>query len=427
MIKLRSNAIVESVLLSVTLVLVCYYINNQDPLLLHASFPWVWLLPMLIGLRYGLLGSSITIAIYVFVMYLTVRYRYFDWSSYRVWFLGGLIATIICNEYYAYWHRKQYKIIKKSDYLANRLESLSRAYSAMRISHDRLEESLITKPVTLRGAIADLRTVLTQHHGKLNESSATQLMAILANTSMIGKAGLYLFDKKQLNPEPIGSIGQAEPLVTNDILVTRCLEAHHTFYVAINTLDDNDVSHYLAVVPMMTADNHMLGLLAVKELPFSGMTDESLRIMSLLMAYFADEIYATRESKVITEAYPNCPSFFAAEILRLQHLYKISGIDSTVFTYTFHNNPQGLRLRKAIKQQIRGVDVYWERESDQHLQLLILMPLTLNGMVQAYIGRISSKIKIEFNYSLQDHVSSMKHELISFMPNLNDLIEALKP
>lgn len=426
MIKFRSNALVESVILSTALMLVCFYFSNQDPLLLHASFPWVWLLPILIGLRYGLLGSSISIAIYVFVMYLTVRYRYFDWSSYRIWFLGGLITTIICNEYNSYWHRKQYKIIKKSDYLANRLESLSRAYSAMRISHDRLEESLITKPVTLRGAIADLRTVLTQHQGQLTESSATQLMAILANTSMIGKAGLYVFDKKHLNPQPIGSIGQAAPLVTNDILVTRCLESHHTFYVAINTLDENDVSHYLAVVPMMTADNHLLGLLAVTELPFSGMTDESLRIMTLLMAYFADEIYATKESKAIIDIYPDCPSFFAAELLRLHHLYKISGIDSTLFTYTFHNDKQGHRLRKTIKQQIRGVDVYWERESDKDLQLLILMPLTLNGMVQAYIARISSKIKMEFNYSLQDSVSSMKHDLISFMPNLSDLIEALK-
>lgn len=427
MIKTRSNALIESVILSVTLIVVCYFLNAQDPLMLHASFPWVWLLPVLIGLRYGLLGSSITIAIYVVVMYLTVKYLYFDWSSYRAWFLGGSLTTIICNEYYAYWHRKQYKIVKKSDYLANRLESLSRAYSAMRISHDRLEESLITKPVTLRGAITELRTILTQHHGILNESSAALLMAILANTSMIGKAGLYLFNKKELNINPIGSIGKAESLITNDILVTRCLKTHDTFYVAINTLDENDVSHYLAVVPMMTADNHLLGLLAVTELPFSGMTDESLRIMTLLMAYFADELYATKESLAITKVYPDCPSFFAAELLRLQHLYKISGIDSTIFIYTFHDDKQGHRLRKTIKQQIRGVDVYWERDTAKGLQLLILMPLTLNGMVESYIARISTKIKLEFNHSLQDSVSSMKHDLISFMPKIDDLIEALNP
>jgi hypothetical protein len=425
MIKLRLNALIESTVFPVVLLLTIYYFNQQDPLLLHASFPWVWLLPILIALRYGLAGSLITVAVYVLAMFFTVRYRYFDWASYQVWFLGGVAATVICNEYHAYWQRKQHKIIRKSDYLENRLESLSRAYSAMRISHDRLEESLITKPVTLRGAIADLRAVLAENQGQLTTTSARQLLAILANTAMIGKGALYLMENNKLSATPIGTIGPADTLRINDPLVTRCLKSQETFYVAINTLGENDVSDYQAVVPMMTADQRMMGLLTVSELPFSSMTDESLRIMTLLMAYFADEIYSTQAANAILHAYPDCPPFFAMELLRLQHLYKISGIDSTLFIYTFPQDQSGHRLRHFIKQQIRGVDVFWERQNTTTLQLIILMPLTLNGMVSAYTSRIDTIIKGELNTTLQAGVLSMRHDLLSFLKKPSDLIEAL--
>lgn len=420
------SALLESLLSPIFLVLAGLYFHPEDPLFLHASFPWAWLIPLLIALRYGLINAGLAIGVYLIMMYYTVHHHFYDWSSYQIWGLGGLCLVIIGGEYHGYWHRKQHKLKLKNEYLDTRLESLSRAYSSMRISHDRLEHALIMKPITLRGVLTELRYYVSRNHGQLDYTSAQELMAILANCAYVEKANLYLMENKRINTKPIASIGPEKMLLEKDVLVMQCLSKRETIYYAINSLPENEQSDYLAVIPMESADGQLYGLLTIAEIPFRSMTEESLKIMSLLLAYIADDLYAAKQGQVITKRYPDCPSFFASELFKLMHLYKIAKIDSMLFTYSFHNDSLGRDLRRSIRQETRGLDVIWERDFEEKLQLLILMPLTSAYGINPYVERIDTILLKTHSISLNDGVVQYEFRPLSSYMNETMLMEGFQ-
>ena len=191
-------------------------------------------------------------------------------------------------------------------------------------------------------------------------------------------------------------------------------------------MKENETSEYMAVTPMETADRHLLGILTISELPFLSMTEESLRIMSLLLAYIADNLYAAKQGQRICQRFPDCPPFFASEIIKLMHLRKVAKINSLLFTYRLKNNPQGLELMDHIRHQTRGLDVLWERRFSDHFELWLLMPLTSTNQIDSYISRINQSLNETFNIGLHNGVIQYHFRPLSQFNTLDDLIEVFK-
>lgn len=425
MLAINLKGLTESCLLPVVVIALGFFLNPDDPLFLHAAYPWVWLIPMLIGLRYGLVNAIFAVAIYTSALFYTVYFGFFDWQSYHLWYLGGIIGTLVGSEYHAYWENKLIAQDARSNYLHKRLESLSRAYSTMRISHDRLEEALVVKPVTLRGALTDLRHCMRAHHGQFNHESATQFMAILANCASLNKAALYLFQGKHLNHEPTAWVGRSENLKESDELVKRCLKERQTIYVAINQLEANEASDYLAVIPFQTADNVLLGVFTVSDLPFIAMTDETLKILSLLLSYVADGSYAEQNAKIITTVYPDCPPFFATELIKCFNLQKKYGINTTLITFHFADNTECVKIESLIRQTARGLDVLWERKG-KHRSMNVLMPLSDGNMVEGYLNRIQEMVEKTLGLTMAEPDTRITHHSISAYASLPNLIKAFE-
>lgn len=416
---------VETIALSVIIVLACYYFSPQDPLLVHAQFPWLWLLPVLIALRHGRVSSLLSLIVIILAITQTLYSSLFSWDSYQIWLLGGITLTLICAEYHALWLRRQHRSKQKSAYLDTRIKSLSNAYGVLRLSHDYLEESLIIKPATLRQSFMNLRQLLSQFGGELNEEIAAQYMDLLAYNADLNRAGLYLFKDKKWHKKPIAYVGDEEPLLLDDILVKRCLSKRQTSYIAINLLDANETSAYLAVLPLQAADDRLLGLLAVTEMPFLVLNKETLKKLTMLLAYIADEVWAAQQAPALQKLYPDCPSMFASELFKLFHLWKIGNVDSAIVTLYLQPNPQREDTISFLIQEKRALDIVWQTKKDDAIVLITLMPLTDQSMLLGYIQRIRRLLLQQQKIVLGEKLVSLQHRQLSAYPNIYSLLADL--
>ncbi|NTV12249.1 MAG: hypothetical protein HGA47_16000, partial [Zoogloea sp.] len=67
-------AIVETVLLPVLAIALGLWLAPADPLLAHAQFPWIWLAPVLLALRYGTASGIAGAAVLAAGWYLLAHY-----------------------------------------------------------------------------------------------------------------------------------------------------------------------------------------------------------------------------------------------------------------------------------------------------------------------------------------------------------------
>ncbi len=418
MLSSKAQTYIETIVLTVGALILGFWLRPEDPLFLHATFPWLLLIPVLIALRHGRLFGAIAITLIVLTMLFTIRIAQFTWNSYQLWLLGGITLTMICGEFHAMWERRQFSLTQKTNYLDTRLESLSRAYGVLRLSHDRLEESLIVKPATLRQSFLELRHLLMKTTHKFDKEVATAYLNLLASDAGFNEAGLYKRDKTHWQTKAIAHVGSDEPLLVEDVLIKRCLKKHHTAYVAVNRLDANVTSAYLAVVPMETSDEHLLAILVIRDIPFIALNEETLKKLSLLLAYIADEEWAAEKAVQVQALYPDCPSMFASELFKMKHLTQIAAIDSSVVAFYLKPSEQRKDIIFFLCQEKRALDIIWETTHGEDTIIFLLMPLAERSMITGYIQRIQLALLAQEGVTLGEKIIFVQHRQLSTYPDV---------
>ena len=131
------------------------WLNPADPLWIEAAFPWPWFAPLILALRYGplpgLAGSGLLLA-----AWLLLNVGHTD-DFPKLFFLGGLILIMLAGEFSSLWLARTRRAETIQLYLDQRLETLTRQYYLLRLSHDRLEQDLISRPISMRDALLKLR------------------------------------------------------------------------------------------------------------------------------------------------------------------------------------------------------------------------------------------------------------------------------
>src|SRR5487761_2308477 len=129
------------------------FFERDDPFQINGEFPWIWLSPVLIALRYrvapGFVSSLILIAAWKLMDHLSETHESFP----EQFFLGGLIMVMLCGEFSAAWGARLRRAEETNNYLDERLGRMTLRHLLLRLSHDRMEQEILTKPVTLRDAL----------------------------------------------------------------------------------------------------------------------------------------------------------------------------------------------------------------------------------------------------------------------------------
>jgi hypothetical protein len=419
------QAIIESLLMPGVVLACGFYLNPSDPFFISHAFPWVWLAPALVGLRYGLWGGCLALSVVIGAVIYAMYGLNIDFPDYTYFILGGVLLTAICSESKQMWSKQKYILEKQADYFEERIESLSREYTVLRFSHTRLEQSLITKPITLREALLHMNNFLQETQGILTKETADRFLQLLVYYSAFERGALYLYHNHKIDVNPIAQVGINKSLDLTDPLVLRAIETQQTCCFAINDLEAKAKSQYLAVAPLLCSDGRLLGLLTISDMPFLMLQGETLRVLSILLAYFSDELWASQQAVNLQKQYPDCHATFATELFKLDHLWRDIKVDSALIAVYLKPHPDRATAYQEILAKHRALDRVWQHKTAQCDVIIILMPLAGNTVVKGRVARIADILARFPEMSAEVGLTDIRYWQLGAYPTLPQLLDVV--
>jgi len=419
----RVIATLETLVATLLAIAVCWAFDHDDPLLVNSGFGWIWIVPLLIALRYGsiagafsgliLLGSWYALypqdlgasvpASFARVLMNRTHTRLFPVS----FFFGGFVFTLLCGQFGDIWITRLRQGRIANDYLAERLSILTRNQFMLRLSHERLEQDLLGRPATLRDSLARLRTVILNQeptdaqHGIVDLRGAQSFLEAAAQACQLESASVHAWRGGEPSTAVAASIGAPSALDVNDPLVREALDTRTLVHVESKTNQDIAHSRYIAVVPLIDAQKNPVGVLAVERMPFLALTRDNLQFLLVLCNFYADGVQHAVITRDTLTAFPTCPHTFALDYARLVHLKRDTHVQSSIVALVFHNDERSTTLFEHVLRTRRALDVQWSLRDAQHSVVLTLMPLSGMGAVDGYLLRIEENLRAQYGVDFE--------------------------
>ena len=368
------------------------FFKHDDPFQINGEFPWIWLAPVLIALRYGVapgfVSSLMLIAAWKLMDHLSETHESFP----EQFFLGGLIMVMLCGEFSAAWGARLRRAEETNNYLDERLSRMTLRHLLLRLSHDRMEQEILTKPVTLRDALGGLRQ-LTSVQSDSSLPASLPLLQLLTQYCQLESTAIFVANEEG-HYVRTSQIGSSLNLSANDPLLLYALEHRSLSHLLIEGLPDVDLpSPFLVVAPILTSDKKVLGVLAIDRMPFLALNEENLQMLSVMLGYYADCVNEAGGARQFFELFPEAPNDFAAEFSRLLHLQRSYNINSHLVVLSFANDEKGRQALNQLTHIRRGLDIPWLTRAGDHTLLVNLMPLANESAVGGYLLRIETMLK----------------------------------
>ncbi len=413
-------SIVESIILTLVVIIIAEIAHPRDPFFIQTPFPWIWFAPVMMALAYGFVPGLISVIVIALFFDLQSAETGLSTTGERLYLLGGFLITILCAEFHTLWRKRIRRAQQYSEYANDNLESLSKAYYATVISHDKLERYLINKPATLRGAFHELKVLLDSEDRKITPKLAENFLSLLAYYCSVEVASFYPAKGRKVQTQAIATLGKTSPLNFKDPLIKQACEEEEILYFDIHTLAEETQSQYLLAVPMKNSEGQWLGLIVVESIPFVAYTYETFQIMAILVGYFANTVTQTQRSYPMQQKFPDMPDKFAYEFDKLKQIQLSVNIDATLMAIYFL--PQARREMLIDEYMLikRGTDYTWQVTKDNTIIVFMLMPFTPRLGLQGYIARLDSwfsekhgiafgRDTVKYNYH---HLSENKPEAL---------------
>ena len=400
----RPFSIVETIVFIGVVFAACYGLDRNDPFLMHTGFPWLWFAPLIVALRYGTLLGVLGCAMLIGAWQALNHGSTAAWPT--LFFTGGVLQTIVAGHFGDTWGSRAQRANAINDYLNDRLVAITNSHYLMRLSHERLEKDLLTKPTTLRDSITELRRISVAHgldtkaHRSGDMPGTRELLEFVAQACQIEVAALYPVHDGKVGREALAHVGDTFDFDPRDDLVQRALE---TRAVAHLKSEDRPVTntHLLVCAPLISADGRMLAMLAIRRMPFLSLNFDNLQLLLVLLGYYADGVEHSQQVREILKAVPDCPYEFALDVSRLTRLERSAGITSSLVALVFPHDDAGDSFFEHVMRRRRSLDLMWPVKSAGQSVLLNLMPATDATGVDGYLARIESSLRSQFNLDLE--------------------------
>lgn len=400
--------VIDVLFFSLIFLAIGFYINKNDPLFIKGEFNYIIFLLSIITLYDGLWAGLLAVSI--FGIFMPIFYNFFP---YKV-FLENLLFTLIFGEFNYYWNRKFTRYGGEKNHLETKLKELGKAFFSLKFSHDQLEKNYVLRPVSIRNLLNEVRNISLSDENKAFD----HIMNLCSKFFGVEDASIYI--NKQDGFKFISGIGKEFKFNEEDPLLKRALENKTGAYVDASLVKEGLQTDYLAVIPVITSNEEVVGVLIIKEMPFLSFNKDNLLMLRVLFSYFADQIRLVEIAKPVIEKLPWCPMKFSVELLRLSNLKRRFGIESTILILTTNLKENSLKstINVFIESNLRGLDMFY-RVGDL---ILILLPLTGEEGVRVFIDRIRIGLQRKYNLSEEDIGLSYR---ILYLGDLEGVIEEL--
>ena len=363
----------------------------DDPLLADTLFPWLWFAPVLIALRYGvlpgLLGSLPMLLNWLLADHFGVVPK--DFSP--EYFFGGGLLVLVCGEFSDVWRDRNLRMEETYLYVTERLSRLTKRHLLLNLSHDRLEQEMLARPGSLRDALARLRSIaIERSQDQLPMPGAAGLLQLLSQYVNIESAALYTVDERGSSlvlGALVTRVGDPATLTPNDELLRLALETRSLAHIASQDVSLESQSKQLVVAPLVAGNDTLIGVLAVTRMPFFSLNLENLQMMSVILAYYADNIRHAPGVRHIQGRLPTMPALFAEELVRMMLMQKKVGIPSHIVVMSF-GGTQREEIPAEFLRIKRGLDLYWQTQVNGQPVIAVLMPFASHASKDGFLQRI---------------------------------------
>lgn len=369
-------------------VLVAGAVFHRDnvPLHINEGFPWAWLGPLLLALRYGLMPGLASSLIFVVTWELQSSQSGAGFPT--EYFFGGGLMVVIAAEFGAGWDARLRRAEETARYLKEHLRRITHRHLLLKRSHDRMEHELLGRPASLRGALIELRKLTTAHSAS-SMPSADSLLQLLAQYCQLESAAIFVPGSRKHAYVRVAEIGSPPDLAFDDSMLAHALERHALTHLLSDALSTGtNQSPFLVVAPVQASDGTVLGILAVERMPFLALNEENLQLLSVLLAYYADCRMESDSVRQFMGRFPDAPPEVATEFSRMLHLQRGYGINSQVVALSFGSDESGRSALAEHERGMRSLDVTWRIDTIGQTVLVNLMPLADGLAVRSYLARL---------------------------------------
>ncbi len=401
------------------------WLQPSDPFLTAFTFPWIWIPPLLVALRYGMWAGMLSAGLIISGW--LISNELFE-SSFpalgKSYVVGLLFLVLLCGEFGSQWNIHLTQIKEWNDYLRRRVHEITQSYHLLGMSHQQLEKNLATRPLTLRDALTRLRGFLVDSEEGISDIGAHKFLTLIAQYFQFEVASIHVVSPQGIETEPLAVIGEPPPLSLEDPLVSHALATEGFSHIVMadgSFLNDTD---YLIVAPAKRSDGTIISWLLVKQMRFLNLHRDNLLMLKAFLGYFSDGIYSGQLAERIIERFIECPVPFARELTRLTRLQQELGLHSQLVCLRFDETPVQDQAAGMIFKTARGLDEMWYVGGEAEQRLLVLLPFSDQSVAEGYLERLRQLLRERLGLTLLEAgVHVQYHDLEESDPTV--LVERL--
>lgn len=396
-------ALLETLLFCVVTLGVRYWFNPNNPFGVEEPFPWLWIPPALLAMRYGTAIGVVSVIFMVLGWFvfaqLGIGVQQTGEEFPKVYFMGGLLLILVCGQFSDMWNAHIHRLRIINGYLDERLGTLTKNHYLLRLSHDRLEQDLLGKPMTLRETLIRLRDLTSSAEpGVL--AGAQELIQLLGQSFQLEVAAIYRADASgQLLPKEEATLGHPSALSLEDPLLRYALESQAMAHIQTSNIsaETRDGSIYLVCAPLLTSGGQMVGMMVIEKLPFFALNDNALQQIAVFTGFYADGVVIGEVIRPVLQIVPNCPLDLALDMVRLHRIRERDGVESTLVALVFAKDGRAMDMFEQVRHLNRGADITWHIATERHNALFTLLTLGNSLATEGYLLRIESALKRQFH------------------------------
>jgi hypothetical protein len=291
--------------LSLSVPLVGSLLRAQDPFLLHGTFPWLVLVPLLIAVQHGLSSAIVSAALLCSGVWVRQALGSEEPPGVWAWTAGCFLIALLAGWFKDQSLRRERDLSVHSQALGERWQRLARAHRVLELSHSQLEERQIAQgwsvESVVRRAGAELARAPTPARLYALVLDVLASQAQLLGVSFFAPSPLRSADSREslrLDTAPAAALGKivrmapAGASLSAHPIVRRALLTRQVALLAPESAAEGLDESVLAALPLVTSSGRVLGVVAVHELPFLAFTPATFSELDTILCALADLVDA---------------------------------------------------------------------------------------------------------------------------------------
>ncbi len=367
--NLHHFAYVETFVLTLSYLLVGYLVEPEDILFIQSDLSSITGFLAIMTLFFGLGCGLFSLGMLTTFMYLD--YPHFEYQI----FLKELVLVFIFGIFHIYWIKKITYYRKKNTILESRFTHLSKAFYALKVSHDQLEMNYVLKPVSIRRSLVQI----VEKSSDNTQDQWHHLAILLEKSFGISKLTLCTIE----DGEFVVKTASSQKIDPTNHLIQKALEKNLPVYISD---DAKDSAKYIAVIPASFKEETK-ALLLIEEMPFISFNEDNMRAIRFIFDYF----FLMLHQKEILSRFDILPQFkkrFRLAYINQYELYKKYQINSTFIVFKTNDALVSHRLNDAIEEALRELDLYDTIKRGNTYISVIMAPFTANISAKSLKERV---------------------------------------